>query len=60
LKLHKELFSDKERSMLKHFLETGEKQEGFRMLKMRLKRNYPAIRQDYELLKQAMYKLALI
>ena len=55
--MHKDLLSDKERKMLKQFLESGEKQEGFRMLKMRLKRNYPCISQDYELLKQVMNKL---
>lgn len=55
--MHKELLSDKERQMLKQFLETGEKQEGFRMLKMRIKRNYPCINQDYELLSQVMKKL---
>lgn len=36
--------------MLKQFLANGEKAEGFRMLKMRIKRNYPAISDDFELI----------
>jgi hypothetical protein len=55
--MHKELLSDKERRMLIQFIQTGEKGEGFRMLKMRLKRNYFVINQDYELLRQVMGKL---
>ena len=55
--MHKELLSDKERQMLKLFLETGEKGEGFRMLKLRIKRNYPCINQDFELIRKVMDKL---
>jgi len=55
--VHKDLLSDEESQMLKKFLETGEKQESFRMLKLRLKRNYPIISQDYELLTQVMNKM---
>jgi hypothetical protein len=55
--MHKELLSDKERKMLKLFLESGEKSEGFRMLKMRIKRNYPCIKEDFELIKQVKEKL---
>jgi hypothetical protein len=55
--MHKKLFSDNEGQMLKQFLETGERGEGFRMLKMRIKRSYPLITQDYELLSQVMNKL---
>lgn|GEM_PF-1298625 len=55
--MHKELLSNKERQMLRRFLETGEKDKHFRILKMRLVRGYPAITQDYELIKQAYGKL---
>jgi hypothetical protein len=56
-RLHKELLSDKERSMLKQFLETGEKDKHFRILKMRIKRSYPIITQDYDLISQVINKL---
>ena len=55
--MHKELLSDKERKMLRQYLETGEKSEGFRMLKLRIKRNYPCIIEDFELIKQVREKL---
>ena len=55
--MHKELLSDKERLMLKQFLANGEKGEGFRMLKMRIKRNYPIITEDFELISQVKDKL---
>jgi hypothetical protein len=55
--MHKELLSDKERKMLKQFLESDEKAEGFRMLKMRIKNNYPVINNDFELIKQVRGKL---
>jgi len=55
--VHKELLSDKERSMLKLFLETGEKDKHFRILKMRIKKNYLAISQDYQLITNVMNKL---
>jgi hypothetical protein len=55
--MHKELLSDNERKMLIQFLEFGEKAEGFRMLKMRIKNNYPVINNDFELIKQVKNKL---
>lgn len=55
--IHKELLSDKERLMLRQFLVNGEKGEGFRMLKMRIKRNYVCIAEDFELIKQVKTKL---
>lgn len=55
--MHKELLSDKERKMLRLFLATGEKGEGFRMLKLRIKRNYPCLSEDFELVKQTKEKL---
>jgi hypothetical protein len=49
-RLHKEILSDKERMMLRQFLETGEKGEGFRMLKLRIKRNYSTLSSDFKLI----------
>jgi hypothetical protein len=57
LRVHKELLSDKERQMLKRFLETGEKDKHFRILKNRIKKSYPIITQDYQLITQVMNKL---
>ncbi len=40
LRMHTRIFSERERKLLKQFLEAGEvKDETFRMLKMRIKRN---------------------
>lgn len=55
--MHKELLSDKERQMLKQYLETGEKDKHFRILKMRIKKSYPAITEDYQLITQVISKL---
>ena len=55
--MHKELLSDKERQMLKQYLETGEKDKHFRILKNRIKKSYPIITNDYQLINQAMNKL---
>jgi hypothetical protein len=54
--MHKGILSNKEREMLKQFLENGEKGEGFRMLKLRIKRNYPCLSEDFELIKQVNSK----
>ncbi len=56
--MHKELLSDKERQILKQFLANGEKAEGFRMLKMRIKRNYQTIAEDFELISQGNSKFS--
>ena len=50
--MHKAILSDKERAIIEHYLETGEKSQGFRMLKLRLKRNYKRIREDFELIEK--------
>ena len=55
--VHKKLLSNKERQILIHFIKTGNKQEGFRMLKTRIKRNYPTIVEDFDLLKKVVDKL---
>ncbi len=56
--MHTRLFSERERKLLRQFLEAGEvKDETFRMLRMRIKRNYPLISEDYELIKRIKEKL---
>jgi hypothetical protein len=55
--MHKELLSDKERAMLRQYLESGEKDKHFRILKMRIKKSYPAISLDYQLITQVINKL---
>jgi len=55
--MHTGILSDKEMVMLKQFLANGEKAEGFRMLKMRIKRNYPIIAEDFELITKVKDKL---
>ena len=52
VKMHKAILSDKERQIIKCYLETGEKVQGFRMLKVRLKRKYKRIREDFELIEK--------
>jgi len=43
--------------MLKRYLESGEKDKHFRILKNRIKKSYPAISLDYQLITQVMDKL---
>ena len=54
--MHKELLSGKERQMLRQYLESGEKDKHFRILKTRIKKSYPAISLDYELITQIVNK----
>jgi hypothetical protein len=56
--MHTRIFGERERKLLKQFLDAGEvKDETFRMLKMRIKRNYPAIAEDFELISKVKDKL---
>lgn len=56
--MHKAILSPRERTLLSKYL-NGESinDETFRMLKMRIKRNYPIITQDYQLISQLLNKL---
>jgi len=51
------LFSDKEREMVEHFLETGEKGEGFRVLKHRVRRDHIRIIEDFDLMTKFLIKI---
>ena len=55
--MHTSILSEKERKMLEQFLENGKKGGGFRMLKLRIKRNYPCLSEDFELVRQSKEKL---
>lgn len=48
------ILSDREREMLKRFVENSEKAEGFRLLKLRIVREYPKLVNELELIKKAM------
>ncbi len=56
--MHKAILSLRERMLLTKFL-NGESinDETFRMLKLRVRRNYQTISQDYRLITQVMNKL---
>lgn len=56
--MHKAVLSERERALLAKFL-NGEpiNDETFRMLKLRVKRNYPCISQDFQLIKETMDKM---
>ena len=56
-RMHSEILSERERKMLEQFLENGGKGEGFRMLKLRIRRNYLCLSADYELIKKAKEEL---
>jgi len=51
------LFSDKEREMVEHFLETGEKREGFRVLAHRVRRGHIRIIEDFDLMTKLLIKI---
>jgi hypothetical protein len=56
--MHKAILSPRERTLIAKFLnDESIIDETFRMLKLRVRRNYGCISQDYELLKQVMNKL---
>ena len=55
--MHKAILSIRERKMLRQFLENEEKGKGFRMLKLRIKRNYPQLTKDYDLIRLVKEKL---
>jgi len=53
--MHSAILSDKERVMIKQFLETNKTPcDTFRTLKMRIKRNYKRIAEDFELIKAVL------
>jgi hypothetical protein len=57
IEMHVRILSDKEREILEDFIKSGNKQEGFRMLKVRIKRNYSRIAEDFQLIKRIMEKI---
>jgi hypothetical protein len=55
--MHKQILSDRERSIIQHFLESNEKLEGFRMLKLRIKTHQKRIVEDVELIEKFLKKV---
>lgn len=51
------IFTEKEREMAKHYLETGKKDENFRVLIHRCRRHHPKIKEDFDLLGLLLEKL---
>ena len=51
------LFSDKEREMVNHFLKTGEKGEGFRVLAYRVRQSQIMIMEDFDLMIRLLTKI---
>jgi len=52
------LFSNKERDMIRQYLETGNKGEGFRVLAHRTRRNETKIKEDFDLMNRLLERLA--
>jgi len=48
--MHQAIFSDKERGMIKEYLESGKQGEGFRVLKHRIKQYEMTFIEDFDLL----------
>ena len=48
------IFTDKEREMAKHYLETGKKGESFRVLIHRCRRNHAKINEDLGLMNRLL------
>ena len=51
------IFSDKEREMVKQFLKTGEKGEGFRVLAHRVRQAQIMIIEDFDLMIRLLTKI---
>ena len=51
------LFSDNEREMVNHFLKTGKKGEGFRVLAHRVRQSQIMIIEDFDLMIQLLTKM---
>ena len=51
------ILTNKEKEMLNQFLNGEKNPETFRMLKLRIKRNYESLTHDYELLKKSYKKI---
>ena len=54
--MHKAILSDRERMIIRNFLENSKKLQGFRMLKVRIKRNHRRIVEDFELIQKVFEK----
>ena len=48
--MHQAIFSDKERGMIREYLESGKQEEGFRVLKHRVKQHELTFIEDFDLM----------
>jgi hypothetical protein len=55
--MHTRILSNRERLIIKQFLEANEKPQGFRMLKTRIKQSHERIREDFELIQKVFEKI---
>ncbi|MEM4524645.1 MAG: hypothetical protein QXF29_06075 [Archaeoglobaceae archaeon] len=54
--MHRKILSKREEEVIRRFLESGEKLDGFSLLKSRAKKLFKEIERDYELLKAFVEK----
>lgn len=53
------ILSPKEKELLTEFLKTGERNSGaFRMLNLRIRKFYPALKEEFDLITNAKQKLS--
>ena len=55
--MHQAIFSDKEREMIKEYLDSGVQGEGFRVLKHRIKQYEMTVIEDFDLMIKFMLSL---
>ncbi len=51
------IFTEKEREMAKHYLETGKKGESFRVLIHRCRRHHPKLKEDLDLMNRLLERV---
>ena len=54
--MHKEILSDHDRAILKKFIESSEKAQGFRRVKFNVLKYHKKLNQDFNLIEQAFKK----
>ena len=56
--MHQAIFSDKERDMIKEYLDSGVQDEGFRVLKHRIKQYELTFIEDFDLMVKFILKVS--
>jgi len=57
--MHKQILSEKEEEMIEQFLKGNQTPETFRMLKLRIKKNYKRLNHDFNLIEKAYKKFSI-